>query len=541
MTDRGPKTDTRPIFIYSLLPSAFMIKGLQNRKFFIQLPLLSNKLTSIKKTWGMVNRRTTLIVTFMLCIYGALYAQETETDTADKKTDYTEAITLVEVWLDAMQKFDRLPGISAIALNDQEVVWKGAFGHANPEKNLSMATNTICSVCSISKLFTSVAIMNLYEEGKLRLDDEIHDLLPGYNLEQQYHLSGPITVRNLLTHSSGLPRENAWPHWTDPAQNFPTKEEILEKLNEQQTLYPSSTYFQYSNLAMALLGFIVEEVSGQSYDDYIRTTILDPLNLSDTRPDMPADLWGGQLAVGHSYETMDGAQLKLSMFKPNGVTPAAGFSSTVEDLASFAAWQFRLYDAEEEEILHPSTIKNMHNIHWMDSDFGTSWGLGFSVYKGPDGKKWVGHGGHCPGYKSSFAMIPETKMAYSVMINSSNPNPGKYLRGVHAILSKAEGITPAEDTELAAELQDYAGYYQEEVLRSTSYVGTWGDKLMMIRLPAANPGEFSTFRRVDKDHFVRIRDNGADGESMRFIRNEEGEIVQMKYYDNYLSNKMAMN
>lgn len=485
--------------------------------------------------------RTFLLFTLVLFINGPLFAQEAETETDEKKTDYTEAITLVEVWLDAMQKFDELPGISAIALDDQEVVWKGAFGEANPDENLPMATNTICSVCSISKLFTSIAIMNLYEEGKLRLDDEIQDLLPEYDVEQQYELSGPITVRNLLTHSSGLPRENNFPHWTDPTLEFPTKEEILNALNDQETLYPSSTYFQYSNLAMALLGFIVEEVSGQSYDDYIQATILDPLNLQDTRTDMPEELWGSQLAVGYSYETMDGEQLKVPMFEPNGVTAAAGFSSTVEDLASFAAWQFRLYDAEEEEILHPSTIKNMHNIHWMDNDFGTSWGLGFSVYKGPDGKKWVGHGGHCPGYKSSFAMIPETKMAYAVMINSSNPNPGKYLRGVHAILSKAASITAAEDEELAAELQEYTGYYQGEVMRSTSYVGSWGDKLMMMSLPSADPGEFSTYRRVDKDHFVRIRDNDEDGESMRFIRNDDGEIVQMKYYDNYISEKIVMD
>lgn len=467
------------------------------------------------------------------------YAQEEENGEKETKTDYSEAIVLVEVWLDAMQKYDELPGISAIALEDQEVIWKGAFGKANPDEDVKMETNTICSICSISKLFTSISIINLYEDGKLRLDDRVEEVLPDFDLEQQYELSGPITIRNLLTHSSGLPRENAWSHWTDPEQEFPTKQEVLDKLNSQQTLYPSSTYFQYSNLAMALLGYIVEEVSGQDFESYVEEHILNPLNLDDTRPDMPEDLWGGQLAVGHSFETFEGEQHPVDMFDPNGVTPAAGFSSTVEDLADFAAWQFRLYDAEEEEILHPATIKNMHNIHWMDSDFGTSWGLGFAVYKGPDGKKWVGHGGHCPGYKSTLMMNPETKMAYSVMINSSNPSAGKYARGIHSILSKAGSIEEA-DEELAEELKEYAGYYQGEVIKSTSYVGTWGDKLVRIGLPSSNPGDFSKYRRVEKDHFVRIRDNGEDGESMRFIRNEDGEVVQMKYYDNYISNKIEM-
>src|SRR6056297_1952356 len=487
-------------------------------------------------------RRTLLLIIFMICVSGTLLAQDSETDSEseDKKTDYTEAVTLVEVWLDAMQKYDELPGISAIALDDQDVVWKGAFGQANPEENLPMEANTICSVCSISKLFTSVAIMNLYEDGLLRLDDNVQDLLPEYNVEQQYELSGPITVRNLLTHSSGLPRENNYPHWTDPSLEFPTKEEILNDLSEQQTLYPSSTYFQYSNLAMALLGFIVEEVSGQSYNEYVQATILDPLALDDTRPDMPEELWGSQLAIGHSYETMDGEQLKVKMFEPNGVTPAAGFSSTVEDLASFAAWQFRLYDADQEEILLPSTIKNMHNIHWMDSDFGTSWGLGFAVYKGPGDKKWVGHGGYCPGYRSILMMEPESKLAYSVMTNSNDPNPRAYAIDIHEILSKAKSIEAPEDEMLAAELKEYAGYYEGQVGRTLGYVGTWGDKLVRMDLPTIDPGDFDTYRRIGQDHFVRIRDNGEDGESMRFIRNEEGDVVQMKYYDNYISQKVEL-
>ncbi len=93
---------------------------------------------------------------------------------------------------------------------------------AGIENEVKAEPSTLFSICSISKLFTSVAIMKLYDEGKLRLDDSASDLLPWYNLEQKYPDSGPITVRSLLTHSSGLPREAAYPYWTGPDFPFPT-------------------------------------------------------------------------------------------------------------------------------------------------------------------------------------------------------------------------------------------------------------------------------------------------------------------------------
>ncbi|MEE3245296.1 MAG: serine hydrolase domain-containing protein, partial [Bacteroidota bacterium] len=115
----------------------------------------------------------TLLFSFSL---GTAFAQ-------DAKKDYTEALQLVEVWLDAQKDFDQLPGLSAIVVEDQEVLWSGAVGLANIADNVSTQPSTLCSICSISKLFTSVAIMKLYDEGKLRLDDRISDLLPQYDLK----------------------------------------------------------------------------------------------------------------------------------------------------------------------------------------------------------------------------------------------------------------------------------------------------------------------------------------------------------------------
>lgn len=468
---------------------------------------------------------------FTLLIFVTASGQTFAQDNADgQQKDYSDAFTLIDVWLEAQQAYEDLPGISAIALKDQEVLWEGAYGYANVEAGREMTPETICSICSISKLFTSVSVMNLYEEGKLRLDDKVEDILPWFDLNQQYESSGPITIRTLLTHSSGLPREIAYSHWNGPDYYFPTKEEIIERLSEQETLYPASTYFQYSNLAMALLGFVVEEVSGMPYDEYVRDLILDPLELDDTRTYMPEDMHGAKLAIGYSPMDRDRERIRLNFFEANGVDAAAGFSSTVRDLAAFAAWNFRLYENNDEEILKPATLKNMHNIHWMDSDFGTSWGLGFSVYKGPDGKKWVGHGGYCPGYQSTLALDLENKMAYSVMINSNGVSPEKYSGGIHGILSKAPEMSDDSDSK---DLSEYVGFYQFGV-GSDEYIGKWGDKLYLVGMPNNDPASsMIMFRHKEGDTFVRIRDNGEDGESLEFIRDEDGNITEARRYNTW--------
>ena len=215
--------------------------------------------------------------------------------------------------------------------------------------------------------------MKLYDEGKLRLDDEIGDLLPWYDLKQAYPESGPITVRSIMTHSSGLPRESAYPYWTAPEFDFPCREEVKEKLRDQETLYPASTYFQYSNLGLSLLGEIVEEVSGVPFDDYIEKNILKPLKMKDTRTILPENKYGKQLAVGYGMIDRQGVRGKLNIFQAEGIKPAAGFSSNVTDLAKFASWQFRLRDSKEAEVLKPSTLKYMHTVQWMDPDFDLTW------------------------------------------------------------------------------------------------------------------------------------------------------------------------
>lgn len=450
----------------------------------------------------------------------------------NEEKDYTEAFKLIEVWLDAQKDFERLPGLTAIIVKDQEVLWEGAFGLANKEDSVKAEPSTIHSICSISKLFTSVAIMKLYEEGKLRLDDEIHDLLPWYNLNQKYPESMPVTVRTLMTHSSGLPRESNFPYWTGPDFPFPSREEIIADLSKQETLYPSSTYFQYSNLGMTLLGEIIEKLSGISYDDYITQNIIEPLGLKNTRTELPENLYGKELAYGYSAVDRTLNRDKVDFFQANGVKPAAGFSSNVLDLGKFASWQFRLLDTTTTEILRSSTLKYMQNVHWIDPDWKTTWGLGFWVAKSEDGSKWIGHGGSCPGYRTVLQLNSKTKLAFSVMINASGTNPGKYVQGMNGIMSKVKATSKNDSTLQHAD--DYIGFYSEQPWGSEVYISTWEGKLVAIDLPSDSPANSMTFfKHIKDDTFRRVRDDKELGETLVFERDDDGKVIRVKQHGNY--------
>ena len=474
--------------------------------------------------------KNTILSLLLTLLFTGAYAQEAE-------KDYSEAFRLIEVWLDAQKDFDNLPGLSAIVVEDQEVLWSGAVGMANKEEEVATQVSTLCSICSISKLFTSVAIMTLYDQGKLRLDDKVSDLLPAYQLQQKYPESGPITIRSLLTHSSGLPREATNPYWTGPDFPFPTKAEVDAALADQETLYPASTYFQYSNLGLTLLGEIVEELSGMSYEEFVTQRILNPLGLYDTRPDMPEDLWGDALAIGYGSVDRQGNRAKVNFFDANGITPAAGFSSNVTDLGKFASWQFRLRDTTITEILKPATLKFMQQVHYTDPNWTTTWGLGFRVYKGPNGTTWAGHGGSCPGYRSALELDLTNKRAYSVMINAGGTNPGKYVRGMYAILNKVKASAKKESDNDDAEqpdLQDYAGYYNAQPWWSEEYIGTVNGQLVVLGLPTDNPGDAMTMlEHVEGDTFQRLRDDGEPGETITFQRNDQGQVVSYEQHGNY--------
>ena len=195
-------------------------------------PVYASRLTTLKETpmkWWSCPSWTAVLALALALISGRDgAAQPAPAATAPapaaaerKKSIATDprvlaALEAMRVWLEAQRAYDEIPGVSAAIVYDQQVLWSGGFGLADLERKTAATDQTIYSICSISKLFTSLAVMQQRDAGKLRLDDPVGRHLPWFRITKTSSWSPDITVEGLLTHASGLPRESDQSYWTTP-------------------------------------------------------------------------------------------------------------------------------------------------------------------------------------------------------------------------------------------------------------------------------------------------------------------------------------
>ena len=439
---------------------------------------------------------------------------------------HPDAIGLIDAWLESEQQYHRLPSLVVSIMKGDRVVFTRGYGSVDPAGKIPATPDTIYSICSISKLFTSIAVMQLFEQGKVALDDEVTKYLPEFRLAQADSASGPVTIRSLLMHSGGVPREAVGDYWTAPEYRFPAREEMLSGLTKQEMYDRSLSRYQYSNLGMALLGEIVERVSGTPYDRYVVRNILEPLGMRNTLPRIPDELRGERLAVGHGALRRDGTRQVLGAFDTRGLLPAAGFSSTVHDLSLFALWQLRLLRSGKTEVLRPWTLREMQRIQWTDTDGKTLWGLGFGISRvGSD--LVAGHLGRCPGYRASQSVVPAKEIGIVTAL-SSMENPSLFARPILALMQKTPTGGAAKP---GVALADYVGRYSFQPWSDETMVLPWGSDLVSLTVPSTNPAEdMRVLRHVGPEAFREVREDRTLGEVYTFLRDESGRVRRLRIW-----------
>ena len=342
---------------------------------------------------------------------------------------------------DAHVSTSRFMGTALVA-KGTEVLFDRSFGWANLEWNIANTPTTKFRIGSVTKQFTAAAILLLEERGKLKLDDRISKHVPDAPVAWQ-----DITVFHLLTHTSGIPSFTGFKDYNTAKLSPSTPEKTMAQMRDRPLEFTPGEKFTYSNSGYLLLGYIIERVSGQSYDAFLNENIFTRLGMGDTGIDSNAAVIPRR-AAGY----VPGAKgLANAPYIDMTVPHAAGaLYSTTWDLWR---WQQGLFGGK---LLSPESLQKMITPH------KGSYGLGVGVQT-VNGRTVIAHGGGIEGFNSHLMYFPEEKITVAVLANVNGPTASEFAQQL-AKLAFNEAVTlTAERKEIAIpaeRLQDYVGTYQ---------------------------------------------------------------------------------
>jgi CubicO group peptidase (beta-lactamase class C family) len=434
---------------------------------------------------------------------------------------------LFSAWLEGQIAYRGLPGLVVGVVSDQDLIWAKGFGYANVAAKAPMTPATKFRMASHSKLFTATAIMQLREQGKVRLDDPISKYLPWFKVKPANDDDGEITVEQLLTHSSGLPRE-AGDHWTSFA--FPTAEEFRALTNREAAFSPAVRW-KYSNYAYTLAGMIVEQVSGMPWAAYVQRHLFDPLGMAASSVDREVP----GLATGYNRRMPDGTREIMPFVDARGMAAATGLTSTVEDMAKFVSAQFRRGRMGGNQVLSSGSLREMHRVRSMETDWASGNGIGFSVSRARN-KNYIGHGGGYPGYTTHTLIQVDDKVGVIVLTNTNDSDPAAIARQLMATVGEAVAKASAPKPAVIAwdpAWGRFAGLYRGR--GGDSHVVLLKDKLVVINPNAANLDNPIPLEPLGGGRFRYAAPTGGGpaGEVVRFVE-ETGKVIRMITGDSYV-------
>lgn len=342
-----------------------------------------------------------------------------------------------------------IPGLSIALVDPQGATWTGGFGYADRAAGRPATEATIYRAGSLAKLFTATAVMQLAAAGRIDLDRPVADYLPAFAVRQRFPDARAITVRDLLTHHSGLPCDLTKGMWSKTPYV-----QAARAVDEVYTAYPPGQVFSYSNLGYSVLGRLVESVGGAPYQMYLREHVLAPLGMAETafRP-YPV----GTMAAGYRHGER-GRPL------PMRDLPALGLHTNARDLAGLLRMVLAEGRGTAGPVLPRAALADMlaPQNEEVPLDFDLRVGLGwFLDDRGLERAGVVArHSGTTPLYSSEVIVLPEHDLAVAVLSNRGDARPavtGLAEEVMRLALAARRGITlPADGTHEPVQVADQA-------------------------------------------------------------------------------------
>eukprot|EP01113_Clastostelium_recurvatum_P024136 TRINITY_DN2880_c0_g1_i1.p1 TRINITY_DN2880_c0_g1~~TRINITY_DN2880_c0_g1_i1.p1 ORF type:complete len:521 (-),score=101.55 TRINITY_DN2880_c0_g1_i1:14-1576(-) len=330
-----------------------------------------------------------------------------------------KAFLQLDKYLSGVVTNGSLPGLMVTVVYDQETVWRKGYGLVNPfdKSSSTLSPSNVVKIASITKTFTSLMTYQLRDNGKVSLDDPVSKYLPLFSVKETEPTSRPITLHQLASHTSGLPREV-------PCDWFLscTEDQILRNLSTMYVIHPPNTRPHYSNLGIALLGRATEKVTGGTYENYVETNILPALGMKMSGYNYT--ILGNYMAVGVT-ELANGTTVPAPPETLGWEAPAGGLLASADDMAKYISFTFRF--AEKPG---PSQPIDGHTVlEWLSpailtrdglAAFGNPWEYSYDQ----NNTIYIrSKAGELTGFRSQVAIVPEIKLGIFISVTTDSlPN-----------------------------------------------------------------------------------------------------------------------
>jgi CubicO group peptidase (beta-lactamase class C family) len=430
----------------------------------------------------------------------------------------TEVLAYYDTLLCFWQRYHRVPGVQAAVHDGDEIAFSAAYGVADVERAVELTEQHLFRIASHSKTFTATAILQLMEQGRLRLDDRA----AAHVTELAGTAVGELTVRDLLSHAGGVTRDSLEGDFWQLMAAFPDRAQLLRILREPgSAVLPGNDRFKYSNIGFGLLGLVIEAVTGTSYNDHVRAEIVDRLCLADQGPELdPARF--GEYATGYSALSYASERIPIEHVDTRALAAATGFYSTARDLVRY----FAAHLPGDDRLLSDASKRLMQHPHWQagGNDEGQRYGLGLQVIK--VGKRDVfGHGGGYPGHITRSLVDADRRIAVSVLTNAIDGPAAQFAQAVLKLIDLAESADRGEGHELSRFTGRFANVW------GVVDIVLLGGRLYGLDPTLPDPAAEPQSLEPVGDSSLRVSEDsgyGAYGESYRYTFADDGRVQSVR-------------